>query len=180
MNWKRIVALAAAGLIVGAIPVFVIIDYRREPVWLPAPLAWSDLPVTVGWDSAAFGPWNTAIRDAISETNREVGCTVLSPSGKAGQITLLTGIERDVCPGVSLGPRDTAATYFCRDGSVDIHIQRLGGIAEAYLIVRHELAHGLGLAHDDKGLMAPQLVVTSPLDSLSRKDRKALKERYCR
>lgn len=179
MKW-RIPFFAVCGAIAGAVCLFAYVDYQREPVWHPQAPQWSGgQPVTVGWDPQSFGDFSTQLRQAIDLINDEVGCPVLSPSGTAGQITLLTGFERDHCPGTPLGPKDTAATYYCGGGTVDIHVQRLTDITTALQVFRHELGHGLGLAHDPSGLMAPRLVVTTPLEGLSRKDRRAIADRMC-
>lgn len=178
----RVLFFVACGIIAGAVCMFAYVDYQREPVWHPQAHVWGrGQPVTVGWDPRSFGDYTTQIRQAIDLINDEVDCAVLSPAGTAGQITLLTGFERDHCPGTPLSPKDTAATYYCGGGTVDIHVQRLTDITTALQVFRHELGHGLGLAEDPpgQGVMSDPLPVSSPLLGLSRKDRRAIADRMC-
>jgi hypothetical protein len=153
-------------------------DNRDEPVWLDGVTARTDT-LTVGWDDDLDRTQGEAIMQAIRETNREVGCAVLSPSGTTGVVTILTAGGRPPCGGFVLRHPGRPTTAFCSNGDIDIVVGGPGELQETYLIHRHELGHALGLAHDPAGLMAEHFEVTEPLHSLSPKDRKALQSRFC-
>lgn len=76
------------------------------------------------------------------------------------------------------------STYFKPStGQFLVTIHQPGDITAEYLILAHELGRVLGLATDDypSSIMASgvQSVKEPPYPSPTRKDRKALKERYC-
>jgi hypothetical protein len=178
LNRTRIVVFALSAVIAAAIPLVAYRDYIREPVWMPEVVPF-DAPVTVGWGGDLVG-YEDEIRAAVAATNDEIGCSVLSLTGTTGTITLLTSLTRAPCGGFQVRHPGRPTTVFCKGGeSIDVQVDRLGESVEALQIFRHELGHAIGLAHDESGLMAPTIAVTTPLHSLSTKDRRALRARYC-
>lgn len=138
-------------------------------------------PITVGWGED-LATYHDQIQDAIAATNKEVGCELFIATGLQGSVTLLTSARRDPCGGYQIQHPERPTTVYCSDGvSIDVVLDRLGAIEDAYVAVRHELGHVAGLDHDSAGLMGAVLpAATLPMPSLSSRDRQALRGRYCR
>jgi len=147
------------GFLIFASVVVVLIAYgistHEEPGMMEGVPSWSSMPLTVcavphGRDSA------TAITAAVRATNTRLGfdALVMSP-GPSCEIVLTTGVPHEA------GWMDSAgdARFTERGGKVqcDIRISNVHGELED-LVMRHELGHCFGLAHDDFGasIMRPE------------------------
>lgn len=195
--------LAGAAVIALAITALHIRARRNEATTFPAgdprDRVWATTPVVVSASADVAKHFERQVREAVRDLNNEVGCTVLTTSGTTAQVRVLTIIDdpcRDIGRPEPLPDTAGGATYVCPElvhgqpvpQVTDILLS--GGLVEprkAYVIIKHELGHALGL-DDDPGsddVMAPHLTEESwqdwrrPLPWLSSRDRTALADRYC-
>ena len=189
-NTKRAIAYGSAlGVTILAL-VAVFVDHRREATFFKdaRDRHWPVTPVVVEMSDSVRVVWGPQIRDAIARINEEVDCTVLDTSGAPVNIRILTPLDDSPCAnaGTEIGDDSGAITHVCTKGTTDIVVWKLVHVRQAYLGIKHNLLHALGLDHDNGGLMAPVLPdwawesIDVPGEMMSRKDVLALRDRYCR
>jgi len=190
-NTKRAIAYGSAVAVTIAALVAVFIDNRREATFFPdgRDRRWPVTPVVVSYSAGVGQAWGPQVRDAVKAINDEVDCTVLDTSGAPANIRILTPVDDSPCAnqGTEIVGDTGAITHVCDRGTTDIVVWQLVHTRQAYLALKHELLHALGLDHDNGGLMAPVLRQQDwdgPLDVpgslISQRDRNALRDRYCR
>jgi hypothetical protein len=186
MFTKRFIAFVFAAGAAAAVLFFVWFDDRREDATVEARPGWErGVPVTIGW-SAGLRRFDNDIHAALMEIQRQVGCPVLSPSGTRGQVTMHM-LNPNVCGGMenNLDVGDIAGTWVCPSGEVEIQYRDMADPSQRYPVILHELGHAMGLSHDDSGFSVmndppPPMLDGMPAPEFTSKDRKALRERYCR
>jgi len=174
--------------------------YDEEVVWADTAAELSPLPVKVEWDKDAWGAHSESFVKAMGEINSAVKCQLFEAANGGGRVKIVSA-NGEPCGSAEALVDDrghAAQSYRCPDGTYEIHVSEPGDTTTSYLIVMHELGHVVGLAHDGRyvvGEHAPMFVsVMTPnvadharrmeagkmLPTLSEKDAKALRERYCR
>lgn len=183
-NVGLIVLAGAAAL--GALLVTLNLRQDRRTIALMAEAPeFAVTPVGVDFTRTIGAPYSRQIWDAVNSINDAVGdCNVLDLSVTPARIHIITSFDRAPCGGAKPAPSSKeASTYFCPDGSVDIVVDKAGSTQEAYLMVQHELAHGLGVPHGDRGLMLARPggwdQVPFPLPTLEKWEARAIAKRYC-
>jgi hypothetical protein len=185
MYGKRWIAISCSiGVVLGVL-FAVWIDDSREKTFAPDRIEYTtDAPITIGWDGSLWR-FDKDIHAALMEIERQVGCAVLSPSGTGGQITMRM-LDGQPCggSGKALDKAHAAGTWTCAGGRAEIQFRDLSDPATRYPLILHELGHAMGLDHDDSGdsIMLPKpppMVHGQRAPEFTRKDRKALKARFC-
>lgn len=181
-------ALMVFGIVFGALRAS-----RHEPTTFQdaRDRIWPVTPVVVGASADVEKAYGQQVRDAVMRINGEVGCTVLSTHGAPVAIRIITAIDDSPCAnaGQPVNPDDDGAvTHVCSRGTTDIVLVRGGWhIHQAFLIIKHELLHALGIDHDPSGLMATRhpdwnwqaATFDLPGEMMSEADRRVLAARYC-
>lgn len=150
---------------------------------------WAVTPVVVSASAAVNEQFKTQVAEAVRDINNETKCSLVTISGAPVQIRVLDVSDDVPCMGKGepLPSTAGAATYVCEHGTTDILLSGLEvEPRKAYVLLKHELGHALGL-DDDPGsddVMGPHLTeqswqdIVRPLPWLSSKDRKGLRGRY--
>lgn len=155
-------------------------DAAREATFQTGLPSLDRIPVLVRVDQR-LEDYTRAARDAMSIWNREGGCELLRDAGQEVPDVVVTWLEGEACGGrfLVVAEHTAASTFFCIGRPVEVRAQRLSDMASATITFAHEFGHVLHLAHDERGLMAPELAETRPIVIPSLADRRALKARYC-
>lgn len=190
-NTTRNAFLISCALLGAAIAALAIRASRNEATFFQdaRDRRWPVTPVVVSYSADVAKAWEAQVQDAVRRINDEAGCTVLSTSGERPDIRIITPLDDSPCAnaGRAANPDEpNASTHVCLSGTTDIVLDKgAGHIREAYLIIKHELLHALGLDHDPSGILAPRLPdwswerIDVPGEMLSSADRLALADRYC-
>lgn len=187
----RLVLSALMLMVLGA----TVIQYEvrrnlREGVWHPNAIRWQRTPIGIYWDRQDFAPYNETIENAVTTWNRRAGCVVVAPlSSRDGADIVLRSFDGTKCGQEQLmveikeSPDVPAWGYYCSDYA-DFQFKRLDDIRVAFRIFLHEIGHGIGLDHDDRGAMAPTVFASTSHDVPewwlpSEADVAAISKRYC-
>jgi hypothetical protein len=190
--WVRILTVALMMLTLG----FTVANIERkkekvEVVWHEKAINWEHMPLAVWWDRTKYTDYNDTFEAAIALWNSRIGCTVLYAADNPAEVAMvIKPMDGTKCgrliwnqEPLDENPNAAASTWFCTD-FVDIQTKRLDEVGLAFRIVLHELGHGIGLAHDKEGAMAPQAMEPKIGDAPeyllpNNKDVFTIKARYC-
>ena len=162
-------------------------DEAREITWVENAREWPTVPLRVTWDRRGFEAFNDGIEEAMAVWNRAAGCELLREASAVGTADVrIASADGAPCGKINFDADDPIAgadvaggAWWCPNMKADVQIKRLGMIDEAHKVFVHELGHVLGLAHDEGGVMGPYADRIEWIIP-SRKDAKALAERYCK
>ncbi len=164
---------------------------KVEAVWHPAAINWGHMPLAVWWDRSKYTDYNDTFEAAINLWNSRTGCTVLYPAKVAGDAAIYIepadgtrcGQRFSNAAALDENPRAPVSGWYCNE-FFDIQTKRLDSVGLAFRIILHELGHGIGLAHDAEGAMAPEALEPSMHDVPeyllpNTKDVQSIKARFC-
>jgi hypothetical protein len=167
------------------------VEERNEVVWHEDAPNWTRMPLAVWWDHKVYEDYNQTIDAAIDLWNSRISCTVLWAAKDRAEAVILIheadgtecGKETVSARRVEENPNAPASGWYC-NGYFDIQTRRLDDVGVALRVFLHELGHGVGLAHDERGAMAPLALRPEPGDYPeyrlpSNKDVMSIRVRYC-
>ncbi len=157
----------------------------REATWDPRAIVWTVSPLRVWWDDADLKGYGGAIGAAMGIINGRAGCQVLVRTHDRSEAHIVLHSYDGTSCGVAIDddPKAAAMTSWCAD-LADVQFRRLDEMGLAVRVIGHELGHGVGLAHDPTGLMAPVAADPQPGDPpefllMSNADAAAVRARFC-
>lgn len=146
----------------------------NEAVWLPNARHWANTPLKV-----EITDFHEASRDAIKLWNNRIGCPIFREDNSNPNIIIKSA---DASCGTPLSREDYGGAYLCGQ-TAEVHVAYPGDLWQQLYIIHHELGHVIGLAHDDRGAMAPlprrEIHGPDPIIRATDKDTDAIRKRYC-
>lgn len=144
---------------------------------------WPTVPIRVA--SRPADGYGEVTNAAILVWNRSIGCELFRGEGtEAAAQVRVRAFDALPCGKAFRDLHGSEAhdkpegTWDCHDGTMEVLLNNPGDFETGFRGVLHGLGHVLRLAHDDTGVMAPEIRPLTIIEP-NRKDIAALRARYC-
>lgn len=157
---------------------------QAEQVWDSRARTYQMIPVLV-WHEPDY---SQATASALKIINDEVGCEFLKETEKKEDAVIIVkwydGMPCGKMTELGFQHGNEGGAFYCSGGTGEVHIRANGDSRTHMVVIAHELTHLIGLVHD----LRNKCLITWPwghdtiacdIILMSRKDGKALHEKYC-